>query len=306
MKSSVSIKPAKALLIADEIEESRQGVAVALSNVERVMTDTTVKGTDIYLIKRHLKKATDGLQAEENAIDLIGKKLIGIVEEYVKTEQEIVEAGALLEKADFGNTPDSQNGEKGDSFWDDFTSTFRDNFWDDLRDAVITGSGVFVERLSGVINDITAVGRGDGFILVNPAVSEQTLLMSKIGRSIVTGAKYGLPIIGGVIDFIAQKKDGEETVHAGIKAVAHTGIGIAGAEAGAAIGAAVGSVVPVAGTAVGAVVGFCIGVAISTVGDVVFDHLYDNYIRGHVDNLTGAVKSYSLGSSVLSPVASII
>lgn len=102
---------------------------------------------------------------------------------------------------------------------------------------------------------------------------------------LATGAKYGLPVLGGVIDFVSMKSKGEETVDAITKAVVHTGIGIG---IGIGVGMAIGSVIPFAGTAIGAVIGFGAGVALTTIGNMTFDYVYDNW-----DSITSDVKQVS-------------
>jgi phage tail tape-measure protein len=90
--------------------------------------------------------------------------------------------------------------------------------------------------------------------------------VSKAAQSVARKA----PVIGGVIDFTAQVAQGEEVDDAAVKAVAHTGIGMAGMAAGAAIGAAIGSTVPGVGTVIGLVIG--------ALGGMAFDFVYDKYI----------------------------
>ncbi|MDD3404147.1 MAG: hypothetical protein PHQ72_12455, partial [Hespellia sp.] len=82
-------------------------------------------------------------------------------------------------------------------------------------------------------------------------------------------AKYAAPAIGAALDFGLQVASGENAVDAGVKAVSHTAIGVAGAKAGLAIGTAIGGPI---GAAVGAGAGFVIG----GVGSMAFDYLYDN------------------------------
>ena len=175
-----------------------------------------------------------------------------------------------------GSNPTSEN---DPSLLETVWESFKENFWSDLRNAILEGSGNSMVRVAGLINILTSTARSAGenaFVILNPAVIGTTSKIANIGGAIAKGAKYGLPVIGAVIDFASMKGAGESTVDAGVKTVAHVGIGIAGGKAGAAIGAAVGSVIPGAGTAAGAVIGFVAGVAITTVGNLAFDFVYDN------------------------------
>ena len=81
--------------------------------------------------------------------------------------------------------------------------------------------------------------------------------------------KYGVPIIGGLIDFGLMRARGEAPVDAAVKATAHVAIGIGAAKVGATIGTFFGGPI---GTAAGAAVGFFVGVA----GSMIFDAIYDN------------------------------
>src|SRR5699024_1786078 len=111
-------------------------------------------------------------------------------------------------------------------------------------------------------------------------------IFSKIG-------KYGVPLVGGVVDFGVQKARGEDTGDAAVKATAHIGIGIAGA----AVGGAIGSAIPIGGTIVGGAIGFAAGVALSAVGNTVFDFAYDNreQIIDTVKHASGAVNDFISG-----------
>lgn len=86
------------------------------------------------------------------------------------------------------------------------------------------------------------------------------------------GAKYGIPIVGTLIDFGLQIGGGEEIGDAAVKSAAHTAFGLGAVAAGSKIGLAIGTAIPGAGSIVGAVA----GAAIAAVGSLAFDYIYDN------------------------------
>lgn len=169
----------------------------------------------------------------------------------------------------------------------------------DLLGTVLESSGNTVVKLSGYININTAIVSNpgnNGFIIVNPEVAGTTFNMAKWGTNF---SKYGVPIIGGIIDYTGQKNSGEETGHAIIKTVVHTGTGMivggfVSAKVGAATGAAIGSIVPGAGTAVGAiggtVVGFVAGSVTTFAVNMGFDSVYDNYLKEPINEACDTVK----------------
>lgn len=84
---------------------------------------------------------------------------------------------------------------------------------------------------------------------------------STMSNVIRTGARYGVPIIGTLIDFGIQVHQGENVTDAAVKSVGHLGAAVTGATIGTAIGGPVGTIV-----------GGVIGVA----GSMAFDLIYDN------------------------------
>jgi hypothetical protein len=116
---------------------------------------------------------------------------------------------------------------------------------------------------------------------VNVVVSQTPSLLKQFVR---LGATKGLPIIGGVFDYVIMSAQGEELGDAVVKATAHAvisvGAGAAGAKIGLAVGAAIGSIIPGAGTAAGAAIGGVIGGGIGFVGGIfgskAFDDVWDN------------------------------
>lgn len=169
-----------------------------------------------------------------------------------------------------------------DTLWEDLCNGFKDNIIDDTKSGLVdegleSGGNWIAQIVAGRINIQNAIAHGpataNSFVLIDPNIASKTATMAK---NVSTGLKWGIPIVGGIIDFAGMKIQGEDTGDALIKATAHVGIGLAGGKAGAAIGAAIGSVIPGAGTVVGGAIGFVAGVAITTVGNAVFDTIYDN------------------------------
>ena len=305
--SSISIKTNQLSTSLEGLKDCGRSVNNLRNQLNDVCSNISAEYSSINSVKRSLGSIAVQLGNNGQNIALFSTSLAKIIRLYEDTEREIA-GGSNVHKLSGAtkNFNSSAAGEKKDTFWDQYKRTFKDNFWNDLRDSIIEGSGKFIVRTAGFINIFTATGRSAGknaFVIVNPGVANTTRFMGNIGSKIVTGAKYGLPIIGGVIDFFVLKHDGQNTRDSAIKATAHVGIGLGGAEAGAAIGGAIGSVIPGAGTAAGAVIGFGAGVIISTLGDVTFDWFYDNHIKSHLDSrvnsMTGSTYTgFPLGSLV--------
>ena len=163
------------------------------------------------------------------------------------------------------------------------------NLGSDVAGSFLKSSGAFLGKFAGEMNILTSVARSSGenaFVIINPNVAETTGAMVKGGKALIAGAKYGLPIIGGIIDFATMKFRGEGTKDAFIKAGAHVGIGLAGGAAGAKLGTIMGTAIcPVVGTAAGAAIGFVAGAVITTLGNMAFDYAYDNW-----DNIVSGVQ----------------
>ena len=95
-------------------------------------------------------------------------------------------------------------------------------------------------------------------------------IWAQLARGAVkNGVKYGIPIVGALVDFGMQKASGESTGDALIKTGGHVVAGLAGAKVGAVVGTFIGGPV---GTAIGGAVGFGLSVA----GSMLFDAIYDN------------------------------
>ena len=98
-------------------------------------------------------------------------------------------------------------------------------------------------------------------------------------------AKYGVPVLGGIIDFGMQVADGEDVGHAAVKATSHVAIGLGSAEIGKWVGGTVGAVaIPGLGAVPGAIIGAAAGFVIGVVGSMIFDVAYDNIVKPFIEN----------------------
>ncbi len=261
-------------IILDRNREKVIGISSSLSLSG--CTENTVRGSlsDVLSdLQNHIKGTTDMKSA-----------LSDVISQYENAEQKLLKNKG--NRSIKGKVPQNQGenviseNSDGKDFWYNIIRGFQDNYWenfaDNLRDALLEGSGNLIVKVGGWINAVTATAVGVGkhaFIIVNPAVTPITSQIISVGNKIVTGAKWGLPVLGGVIDFLSLKSKGESNQDAIVKAGAHVAIGLAGS----AIGASIGSVIPGIGTVAGAAVGFVLGVAITTFGNAAFDYTYDNW-----------------------------
>lgn len=260
------------------------------AGISEVKGKLYLKSSYSYDINRTLKQISDEEQRARNQVKNFGDCLSEIVSLYDQAERAI--SGT---KNNFKEIPDatpasnismeSQEGNKSD-FWENFKS----NIGSDIAGSFLKSSGAFLGRFAGEINILTSVARSSGenaFVIINPNVAQTTGAMVKGGKALIAGAKYGLPIIGGIIDFATMKFSGEDTKDAFIKAGAHVGIGLAGGAAGAKLGTIIGTAIfPVVGTAAGAAIGFVAGAVITTLGNMAFDYAYDNW-----DNIVSGVQN---------------
>ncbi|WP_167629182.1 T7SS effector LXG polymorphic toxin [Listeria valentina] len=197
---------------------------------------------------------------------------------------------------------------------DEIPKSIIDNLPQDLFNAGVESSGKAVQSFGFLLTALTGKmgpGGAGNFVMVNPSTSSLTTNLIKIGSTVAKVGKYGLPVVGGVIDGVTQITQGEDVGDAVIKSAVHVGIGFAGGEAGAAIGAAIGTAIPIpiVGTVVGGVLGFAVGVGITAVGNYVFDKIYDkkdDIIRGAkkiVDDI--GEKTKEVGKSIEKGVKSV-
>lgn len=224
----------------------------------------------IKVIEETQKNRIKNLQAMEKA-------LYSIIQMYEQTEKKI---SISIGEGNIKSIEDMLK-EFGGELQDAFTEDFKGNLFTDLLSAMLESGGNTAVRIGGLINVATSTARGVGdnaFVMLNPNVAVTTSKVIKGGELVATGAKWGFPIVGGLLDFGGQLMEGEEIKDAAIKAGAHVGIGIG---AGAAAGALVGSIIPGAGTAAGAVIGAAVqvafGTALTIIGSEGFDYVYDNW-----------------------------
>ena len=129
-----------------------------------------------------------------------------------------------------------------------------------------------------------------------------------IRNGIMGTAKFGLPMIGTVIDIYSMRKSGEGWGDTLVKGGIHLGVGLAGGKIGAAIGGAVGSIIPGAGTVAGTVIGAGIGIAcgavFTTVVNGAADFVYDNYAHKAARGFVHGVKK--AGNTVLNAGKNVV
>lgn len=158
----------------------------------------------------------------------------------------------------------------------EFPDDFKQETGLEVLGKILESGGENAGRIGGWINYITGIKGPVGansFVIVDEEVSKLTTTLVQNGGKLAAFGKYGVPIIGAVIDFGAQVASGEDVVDAGVKAGAHLAIGIGAGKVGALIGTAL---CPGLGTVVGGAIGFVAGAVISVVGGYIFDTIYDN------------------------------
>jgi|GEM_PF-6750977 len=204
---------------------------------------------------------------------------------------------------------DYENGLIDKSTYDSLRSGILGTFTGFLRESAMSKAQDFAaENASNAIiswlqrNTYLFMDEGLALQTVSGPIHTSRALPNALKSTVRGAAKYGVPIIGGLIDYGIMHVQGEEPVDAAVKATAHVAIGIGGAKAGMAIGAAIGSVIPGAGTAVGAVAGAIIGTAITVGGSMLFDWVYDNKdaiatkAKETITNVSSKIKG--IGSAV--------
>ena len=129
----------------------------------------------------------------------------------------------------------------------------------------------------------TQIGRsaalvGEGTVTI---ATDFNPIWAQLARGAVKyGVKYGIPIVGALVDFGMQKASGESTGDALIKTGAHVAIG--------AIGMAIGGPLGFGAAVLGSMV-FCVGV----LATMAFDYIYDNYKDDVIDVGKKAVNAVS-------------
>lgn len=195
---------------------------------------------------------------------------------------------------------------------DEIPKSIIDNLPQDLFNAGVESSGKAVQNFGFLLMALTGKmgpGGAGNFVMVNPNTSSLTTNLIKTGSTVAKVGKYGLPIVGGVIDGVTQIAQGEDVGNAVVKSAVHIGIGFAGGKAGAAIGAGIGSIFPGVGTIAGAAIGFVAGTIITAAGNYVFDKIYDkkddiiNGAKKVVDDISEKTKE--VGKSIEKGVKSV-
>lgn len=172
---------------------------------------------------------------------------------------------------------------------ENFSENFKEELLSDSVSTILEASGEQTKNITRLIRYYSATWGPDvpnTFVMVSKDVADKTNQVIK-GANIVSNiGRFGVPVIGGVVDFSVQIADGEDVQDALIKSTAHAGIGMAGAV----IGATIGSALPIVGTVVGAIAGYLIGVVISAFAITAFDYVYDNRHEIY-DKITDTVDS---------------
>src|SRR5690625_1122797 len=144
-----------------------------------------------------------------------------------------------------------------------------------LSDAIATSIHKWIKRTSTFF-----VTRG----LVTAQVHGYNVTFSEppsaLSKTIRTGARHRVPIVGTALDFGLMVYEGEDVTDAAVKSVGHLGAGLAGAAIGTAIGGPVGTFI-----------GFSIGI----VGSYAFDAIYDNW-GNNINNIKETASK--IGDSV--------
>src|SRR5699024_1915753 len=173
--------------------------------------------------------------------------------------------------------------EEPNNFYDQIIDDFLKNIKNTTEiDGISTGleaGGVQAKNLTELIRYHAATwgpNTENSFVMYSKNASDKSSQIIKGANAISKVGKFGVPIIGGAIDFFSMTAQGEDVGDAAIKSGAHVGIGIGGAAAGAAVGASIGSVFPGIGTIAGGALGFVGGALFTAGGNTLFDTIYDN------------------------------
>ncbi len=293
-------------IIKGQAEEDEK-TALELGKMSQRLEDQLhgLQEKEFLYIRDSLKHIVFELNVEERGMKAMASCLRDAAKAYENTERIIsssnVAKGNIKEPeitADVQREIDAayENGEIDDKSYNILNSI--------ISGLTAFGMATLQEALTGIIQDKTAEAIADAaiaWIKQNTSLfmdRKMVASLAGVGEAYLTqtpswlaslirgGAKYGVPIVGTLLDYTIQVTGGEESGDALIKAGAHTAIGFGAAAAGTAIvsaasgtaigakiGAVVGSAIPGAGTIAGAAVGAIIG----AVGTVAFDYVYDNW-----------------------------
>ena len=272
----------------EEEEKTAQEMTRIRVKLENQMSGINGLGTEFSYVKGHLEQILNDVKTEERELIEYKGCLENVVKTYEDTEQRIVSLKITEQSA-------KEREEETDAE-DEIEKAYEDGVIDkqtyDILQSALSGLWGFSiatlqNVLTGILQDKSAEAIANtiwGWLRENTTLFMDRGMVAALaggGEAFLTeapswlagllrgGAKYGVPIVGTLIDFTVQVVEGEDAGDAFAKAGAHTAIGIGSAAIGAKIGAAIGSVIPGAGTIAGAVIG--------AAGSVVFDYCYDNW-----------------------------
>lgn len=272
-----------------KLQSCEKKVSGIAADVRSLAGRLSIEGESREILRTRLLKIADDIDDRSGEVCLLAVTMSKIHRLYMEadggvkelssgSEENIIDGQAATSAAAAGSgSAENKNDTEEEGWW----SRFWDHFREDLLSEIIDSTGQLFVTLGGYFNYMTAYVHGPAgpksFVILNPRVLETTGKYISFGKWTSGFAKYGLPVIGGLIDYYVLRKSGNDVGESIVKAGAHTGIGLAAGAAGAAVGTAIGSVIPVAGNAAGAVIGFVVGVVIGTTGDAGFDYVYDNW-----------------------------
>jgi hypothetical protein len=282
-----------------ELQSCAKELSITASEVRSIVRNLSIRSDSRPILEVKLINIAEEIDNRSRSTNQISMALSSVIKMYDQADKGGEESGdgqgdGLVDgrNGSSASVSDSKQREKKDSEKDGWWDSFADHFLNDFLSNLVEQGGKLIVTFSGYYNYIHAYVHGpagpNSFVIVNPAIAEKTLKYAGAGKWVSAAGKYGLPVIGGVIEYILYRHDGKDVKESLIKSGAHTGIGFASGAAGGAIGAkagaAIGSVIPGAGTAAGAAIGFVAGVVIATAGDAAFDYIYDNWdtITDHV------------------------
>lgn len=289
-----------------------------------------IQEKEFHYIRDSLRQIVFELNAEERAMKAMASCLRDAAKAYENTERKISSTNVSIKNIiDPEILADVQN-----EIEDAYENGKIDIQIYEIIKSILSGllsfiTATFQELLTGIIQDKSAeaiaeamiawlrenttlfMNRGYLGVLVQKGNSLITQTPSFLASLIRGGAKYGVPIVGTLLDYSMQVFLGEKSDDALIKAGAHTAIGFGASAAGTSIASVVtgmitgakagglaGSVAPGLGTLAGVIAGAVIG----AIGVVAFDYVYDNWdnIMKGVGNLIDTAGDWinSAGNTV--------
>lgn len=305
---SVNVKYLKGQI--DEEEKMAQELANIQRRLESQLREIEGLGSNYRYIGDSVRHLAEQVKEQEKGMKQLKTGLENIVKTYEDTEKRVVSAVPENKKVSESNTSDEVTDKVEKAYQegkiDDETYKYLRSI---LGGLTAFGTATVQNVLMGILQDKSAQAMADALVmwlrenttffmdrgmmaaLAGGGTAFLTEAPSWLATLIRGGAKYGVPIIGTMIDFGIQVATGEDAGDALVKAGAHTAIGFGGAAAGAKIGAVIGSVIPGAGTIAGVAIGAVIGAA----GSMAFDYVYDNW-----DDITQGVGEFfeSAGSFI--------